>query len=117
MSLAIATKKRRIVIHSQLYDYWPIIRRPKLEWANGCRIAFWVALNIEYYEMDKPSTSIFPGTAQLTPNPLNYGWRDYGPRVGVWRMMKLLDKHGARASVLLNSDVCEYYPEISTGQG
>ena len=73
-----------------LYDYSPIICRPKLEWPKGCRVAFWIGLNIEYYEVDKPSTSIYPGTAQLVPDPLNYGWRDYGPRVGVFRMMNLL---------------------------
>ena len=48
----------------------------------------------------------------LQPDPLNYGWRDYGPRVGIWRMMDLLDRYRIRASVLLNSDVCTYYPEI-----
>ncbi|HZU04620.1 MAG TPA: polysaccharide deacetylase family protein [Chloroflexota bacterium] len=99
-------------MENQLYDYWPIPRRPRLEWPNGARLAFWIGLNIEHYEIDKPSTSIFSGTAMLKPDPLNYGWRDYGPRVGVWRMMEVLDKYGLRASVLLNSDVCHYYPEI-----
>jgi peptidoglycan/xylan/chitin deacetylase (PgdA/CDA1 family) len=97
---------------NQLYDYSPIIARPKLEWPNGARVAFWVGLNIEHYEIDKPSTSIFGGTAGLQPDPLNYGWRDYGPRVGIWRMMDVLDKYRMRASVLLNSDVCERYPQI-----
>lgn len=99
-------------MENQLYDYWPIIRRPRLEWPNRARVAFWIGLNIEHYEIDKPSTSIFAGTAMLQPDPLNYGWRDYAPRVGVWRMMDLLDRYHMRASVLLNSDVCRYYPEI-----
>jgi allantoinase len=99
-------------VENHLYDYWPIVRRPRLEWPNGARVAFYVGLNIEHFELDKPSTSIFSGTAMLQPDPLNYGWRDYSPRVGVWRMMDLLDKHRMRASVLLNSDVCKYYPEI-----
>ena len=94
------------------YDYSPIVSRPPLEWPDGARLAFWVGLNVEHYELDMPSTSIFPGTAQLVPDPLNYGWRDYGPRVGIWRMMDLLDKHGIRASVLLNSDVCRFHPQI-----
>ncbi len=98
-------------MENQLYPYSPIVRRPRIEWPNGARLAFWVGLNVEYYE-DKPSTSIFPGTAQLVPDPLNYGWRDYAPRVGIWRMMDVLDKYGIRASVLLNSDVCQFYPEI-----
>jgi peptidoglycan/xylan/chitin deacetylase (PgdA/CDA1 family) len=97
---------------NQLYDYSPIIDRPKLELPNGARVAFWVGLNIEHYEVDKPSTSIFGGTAGLQPDPLNYGWRDYGPRVGIWRMIDVLDKHRMRASVMLNSDVCERYPRI-----
>jgi peptidoglycan/xylan/chitin deacetylase (PgdA/CDA1 family) len=97
---------------NQLYSYSPIVDRPKIEWPEGKRLAFWIGLNIEHYEVDKPSTSLFPGTAGLVPDPLNYGWRDYGPRVGIWRMMEALDELGLRASVMLNSDVCAAYPQI-----
>ena len=99
-------------MENKLYAHSPIIRRPRLQFPNGARVAFWIGLNIEHYEIDKPSTSIFGGTAGLVPDPLNYGWRDYAPRVGLWRLTEILDKHGIRASVLLNSDVCKYYPEI-----
>lgn len=99
-------------MENQLYDYSPLPERPRLEWPNGARVAFYVGLNIEHYQVDKPSTSIFGGTAMLAPDPLNYGWRDYGPRVGVWRMIESLDRHGLRASVLLNSDVVKNYPQI-----
>ena len=99
-------------MENQLYDYSPLVRRPRLELPNGARLAFWIGLNVEHYALDKPSTSIFGGTAMLQPDPLNYGWRDYGPRVGIWRMMELLDCYRIRASVLLNSDVCRYYPQI-----
>ncbi|GMA64892.1 polysaccharide deacetylase family protein [Alicyclobacillus fastidiosus] len=97
---------------NRLYDYSPIIERPRLEFPGGARVAFWVGLNIEHYELDKPATSLSAGTQNLIPDPLNYGWRDYSPRVGVWRTMDLLDKFGVKASVLLNSDVCNYYPQI-----
>jgi peptidoglycan/xylan/chitin deacetylase (PgdA/CDA1 family) len=99
-------------VDNQLYDYSPIIERPRLELPNGARLAFWVGLNVEHYLVDKPATSIFSGTAMLQPDPLNYGWRDYGPRVGIWRMMDVLDKYRMRASVLLNADVCQSYPQI-----
>ena len=95
-----------------LYKYSPIVSRPKLTWPNGARIAFYVGLNIEHFHIDKPSTSIYGGTAALIPDPLNFGWRDYGVRVGIWRMMDALDKCKMRASVLLNSEVCEHYPQI-----
>ena len=97
---------------NQLYDYSPIVDRPRLSLPGGARLAFWIGLNIEHYAVDRPSTSIFPGTAALQPDPLNYGWRDYGPRVGIWRMIDTLDKYDLRASVLLNADVCERYPRI-----
>ncbi|MEA2316465.1 MAG: hypothetical protein QOD44_654 [Solirubrobacteraceae bacterium] len=97
---------------NELYGYSPIVDRPRIEWPDGKRLAFWIGLNIEHYEVDKPSTSLFPGTAGLVPDPLNYGWRDYGPRVGIWRMMEALDRLGMRASVMLNADVCRSYPQI-----
>ena len=99
-------------MNNKLYDYSPSITRPALKLPDGKRVALWVGLNIEHYEIDKPSTSIYPGTAGLVPDPMNYGWRDYGVRVGVWRVMEALDKVGMRASVLLNSDVCAQYPQI-----
>ena len=95
-----------------LYNYSPIVSRPKLTWPEGARVAFYVGLNVEHYQVDKPSTSIFGGTAAFAPDPLNYGWRDYALRVGIWRMIDTLDRYGLRASVLLNSDCCQHYPEV-----
>jgi allantoinase len=95
-----------------LYDYSPIVSRPKITWPNGARLAFYIGLNIEHFEIDKPATSIFAGTASFAPDPLNYGWRDYGVRVGIWRMIDAMDRYGMRASVLLNADVCKRYPQI-----
>lgn len=95
-----------------LYGYSPITERPSFCWPNGARLAFYVGVNVEHYEVDKPSTSIFGGTAHLRPDPLNFGWRDYSLRVGIWRMIDALDRHGMRATVLLNSDCCRLYPQV-----
>ncbi|GAA3439225.1 polysaccharide deacetylase family protein [Kutzneria kofuensis] len=46
------------------------------------------------------------------PDALNHGWRDYGARVGIWRVIDSLDRHGVRASALLNSSVVDHYPQI-----
>ncbi|GAA2034169.1 polysaccharide deacetylase family protein [Catenulispora yoronensis] len=96
----------------ELFDYRPITEREPLSWPEGKRVAFYVGLNIEHFHVDLPGTSTYDGTTSLTPDSLNYGWRDYGPRVGIWRIVKLLDKHRVRASVLLNSDVVDRYPQI-----
>ncbi|MFQ6397043.1 polysaccharide deacetylase family protein [Nocardia sp. KC 131] len=97
---------------NDLFDYSPIVDRAPIHWPGDARVAFYVGLNVEHYQVDRPSTSIFAGTAGLTPDPLNYGWRDYGPRVGFWRVLETLDRHHIRASVLLNSDVAEHNPQI-----
>jgi len=94
------------------FGYLPAIRRPKLELPGEARVAVWIGLNVEHYPFGRPGFSISPVTAGLPVDPMNYGWRDYGPRVGVWRVMDVLDRLGVRASVLLNSDVCHRYPAI-----
>lgn len=95
-----------------LYDYSPIVEREPLEWPGGARLAVYVGLNIEHFHVGHPSTSIWEGTATLVPDPLNHGWRDYGPRVGIWRLIESFDRHGIRASALLNSDAAAHYPQI-----
>lgn len=97
---------------NDLFDYSAIVDREPIRWPGGARVAFYLGLNIEHYQVDRPSTSIFAGTAGLVPDPLNYGWRDYGPRVGFWRVLEVLDRHGIRASALLNSEAAEHYPRI-----
>jgi allantoinase len=97
---------------NSLYDYSPIVERPKLSWPNGARVAFYIGLNVEYFHLGKPSTSIYEGTSGLQPDPLNHGWRDYGVRVGFWRLLDIFDKVGIRPSVLLNSEVADHYPQI-----
>jgi peptidoglycan/xylan/chitin deacetylase (PgdA/CDA1 family) len=95
-----------------LFDYSPITERPPIRWPGGARVAAYIGLNIEHFLLDRPSTSIRPDTNKLVPDPLNHGWRDYGLRVGLWRMIQSLDRHGIRASVLLNSAVADHYPRV-----
>jgi allantoinase len=94
------------------FGYTPITERAPITWPGGARVAVYVGLNVEHFLIDRPSTSIWPGTADLVPDALNYGWRDYGPRVGIWRMIDSLDRYGIRASVLLNSMAASRYPQI-----
>jgi peptidoglycan/xylan/chitin deacetylase (PgdA/CDA1 family) len=94
------------------FDYSPIHDRPPLTWPGNARVAVYVGLNVEHFVLDQPSTSIWPGTAELTPDALNYGWRDYGARVGIWRTIDSLDRHGIRPSVLLNTAVIDHHPQI-----
>ena len=99
-------------MNQQLYRYSAIVDRPPLRWPDGRSVAFYLGLNIEHFRLDLPATSTSPATVGLVPDPMNYGWRDYGVRVGVWRLIELLDRLEMPASVNLNSEVCEHYPRI-----
>lgn len=97
-------------MHHNRYDYEPVIHRAPLRWPHDARVAVWVIPNVEYYDFNGQSTSLYP--LGVSPDVLNYAWRDYGVRVGVWRLMELLDKCQIRGTVALNAGVCEHYPQI-----
>lgn len=94
------------------YDYWPYLNRPKISWPNNAKLAFWVAPNIEFYELDPPNNPQRKPWPQPYPAIAGYGIRDYGNRVGHVRQMQLLDKYGIRGSISLSTALCDHHPEI-----
>lgn len=94
------------------YVHSPLPTRPLLEWPGGRPVAFYLAVNLEHFVPGLPSTSIVPATAGLPVDPLNHGWRDYGLRVGIWRLIESVDRLGVPVTAIVNSDVCEHYPDV-----
>jgi peptidoglycan/xylan/chitin deacetylase (PgdA/CDA1 family) len=94
----------------------PIPHRPKLTWPGGARIALWVNPNIEFFGLDDVMPGVVnervPRDHAKIPNVRNWSVRDYGNRVGIWRLMEVLSRYGIRASAALNSEVCDHHPEI-----
>ncbi|MCZ6548664.1 MAG: polysaccharide deacetylase [Deltaproteobacteria bacterium] len=94
------------------YDFVPISTRKPLKWPNGARVALILTINVEYWDLlkdtDKP---YYAGGPSILPDPLpgnvpdypNYTWREYGQRVGVWRMIDVFDRAGVPASVTMNA--------------
>ncbi len=94
------------------YAFMPWRRRPRITWPGGARIAFWVVPNIEHYEYDPPPNARRMPWPRPVPDVAGYSWRDYGNRVGFWRMADVMARYGVRGSVSLNVAVCDHYPEI-----
>src|SRR5689334_4925112 len=96
--------------------YVPIHRRPKLSWPNGARVALWVNPNVEFFGLDDVMPNNLndrvPRDQAKIPNIRNWAVRDYGNRVGIWRLMEVLTRYGIRASAALNSEVCDHHPGI-----
>jgi allantoinase len=93
------------------YDYSPIGERPRFKWPDGKRLAFYVALNVENFSFGEGlgHTPTAPGPQ---PDVRNFGWRDYGLRVGIWRIFDMMDELGLPMCHLLNASVCETMPQI-----
>ena len=93
------------------WTYSALPLRPHSRWPNGARIALWVAVGIESYRPDQGHTEdILPrGPA---PDLVNAAWRDYGNRVGAFRLFDRLSNCGIRPTVLLNTDVYDEAPDV-----
>lgn len=93
------------------YDYSAIPLRPRGAWPNGAGLALYVALGIEDYAFGEGHTEdILPGTPQ--PDLVNTAWRDYGNRVGAFRLLDRLTAYGIQPAVLLNTAVYDSAPAL-----
>ncbi len=93
------------------YGYSPITDRPDYTWPNGARLAVYIALNVEHYAFDEGlAEDLVPDGSK--PDVLNTSWREYGTRVGAWRLLDLFKSLNLPATILLNSEVCEHSPAL-----
>jgi peptidoglycan/xylan/chitin deacetylase (PgdA/CDA1 family) len=94
--------------------YSALPERTPLRWPDGARVAVWVAPNIEHYEYLPEQVRVRnPWPRVPHPDILGYGLRDYGNRVGVWRLMSLFDRLRIPVTVSLSLAVLDMYPEIA----
>jgi peptidoglycan/xylan/chitin deacetylase (PgdA/CDA1 family) len=93
------------------YDYqgWP--ERPRYAWPGGATLAVYLGVNLEHFAFGEGlGAELAPGGPQ--PDVLNFAWRDYGNRVGAWRLLELLDALALPCTVLLNSAMYGYAPSL-----
>ncbi|HTI85484.1 MAG TPA: polysaccharide deacetylase family protein [Alphaproteobacteria bacterium] len=90
------------------FPYSPITERPPIRWPNGARVALWVIPNVEFMPLDQPVQA----SKSPVPDVRGFSDFDYGNRIAVFRLMEVLDRFGIRATVALNSDICDHHPEI-----
>jgi allantoinase len=92
------------------YPYSPISARQVYDWPGGKRLAIYVALNLEWFSFGEGlGAELAPGGPQ--PDVLNYAWRDYGNRVGVFRLADLFGELKIPVSLLVNAEMYWHAPE------
>ncbi len=94
------------------YDYIPLPQRLPLKWPHGARVALILTFNLETWDLTKPTDKpYYAGGPAILPDTLpgnvpdfpNYTWREYGQRIGIWRLFELFDALGVRASCTTNA--------------
>jgi peptidoglycan/xylan/chitin deacetylase (PgdA/CDA1 family) len=97
--------------HHERYDYHPLPQRADYAWPEGRRLAVYLALNLEHFSFGEGlGAELAPGGPQ--PDVLNYAWRDYGNRIGAWRLLRMFEELQLPCSLLVNSAMYDYAPEL-----
>ncbi len=86
---------RRYGMDHELYDWSLLVKRKNVQWPNGARIALWVTASLEFFPLDQPAKPFKAPGGMVTPYPdlRHYTTRDYGNRVGIQRIWRVLDKY------------------------
>lgn len=93
------------------YDYSPILDRAPVSWPGGKKLAVYVAMGVEHYTFGEGQTEdLLEGVS--APDLVNASWRDYGNRVGAFRLLQRLESLAISPTVLLNTALYEAAPAL-----
>lgn len=101
---------------AQRLDFSAIVDRPPLKLPGDARLVVWPVVNIEEWDIGRPmprQVSPPPGGVAPIPDVPNWTWHEYGMRVGIWRLLEVLEKHGIKPTMSLNAKVCETRPRVA----
>jgi len=93
------------------YDYSPISKRADYTWPGGKRLALHFCLNVEHFEFGQGLGNDY-AAPHPQPNSRSYAWRDFGNRVGAWRLLELAERYDLPYALLVNTELYDYCPEM-----
>jgi allantoinase len=94
------------------YEYSPITERPDYSWPGGQRLAVYVALNVEVFSFGEgKGAGIAPPDQALSHSV--FSWRDYGNRVGIWRLLDMFNELNIPIEAQLNTAIYDECPQIT----
>ncbi len=93
------------------YDYSAITGRPDYSWPGGKRLAVHLSLNVEHFAFGEGLGNDY-AAPHPQPNQRGFAWRDYGNRVGAWRLLELAEAFDLPYALLTNSELYDYCPEM-----
>jgi len=106
-------KRRRGMDHGY-YPYSSLFDRKPVQWPDDKKLLIWPVISLEYFPMvpnDDPFRA--PGHMQTAyPDYRHYTAREYGTRIGIYRLLGAFEKVGAKVSVATNSVIADRYPQL-----
>jgi peptidoglycan/xylan/chitin deacetylase (PgdA/CDA1 family) len=93
------------------FDYSPITQRAGYRWPNEAGLAVYIGFNIEHFAFGEGLGAKI-GPVSPEPDVLNYSWREYGNRVGVWRCLELFDELALPTGTIINTALYDHCPEV-----
>ena len=94
------------------YDYSSIHDRPDYTWPGDKRLAVYVAVNIEQFRFGRGKGAAIAPPDQAESHSV-YSWRDYGNRVGMWRLFEMFDELGVPIEAQMNTAIYQHCPDIA----
>ena len=99
------------------YPFRTLRDAPRFEWPDGARIAFTVTLMLEHWELNPPEGTtrdprVISPLGGFQPDWLTWSQRQYGARVGIFRVLEMLDRFAITPSVALGAGAAKQYPEL-----
>lgn len=106
--------KRRYGMDHDRYAWSMLKDRPAVAWPGGAKVALWITVALEVFPLDENGKPFKLPGGMVTPYPdlRHFTLRDYGARVGVWRILRLLDELGLKATWAVNGRAVERYPQL-----
>jgi peptidoglycan/xylan/chitin deacetylase (PgdA/CDA1 family) len=96
------------------YDWSMLVDRKPVEWPGDNRLALWINVGLQFFPLNQQGKPFPPpgGMTTAYPDLRHYTLRDYGNRVGIFRVLKAFDKYDINASFAINSRLAERYPYL-----
>ena len=110
--------ERKLGMDHQHYEWSPLSTRGILRWPQDARVAICVIIVLEHMEWEPPSGSYQAANLaggsipRAFPDYARLSHREYGHRVGIFRVLDVLDKYGIKATVAMDALTAENYPYL-----
>ena len=106
--------KRQLGMDHGRYEWSMLTDRLPVAWPGGKRLALWVNVSLQHFPMNPQGLPLkLPGAMSMPyPDLRHYTLRDYGNRVGIYRLLAAFDRFGIRPSFAINARLAERYPAL-----